>query len=108
MKVKFQKFGFLHASNKIHTIACYDVYSARDVPLGTGVTKPFELNLGIKFAKKYVCRIYPRTGLSLKPLFLGGGVIDSDYRGNISVIFTNFSSGNNEIKKGDRTAQIII
>ena len=53
------------------------------------------------------CRIYPRPGLSLKPPFLGGGVIDSDYRGNISVILTSFSSWTVEINRGDRIAQIM-
>ena len=38
---------------------------------------------------------------------LGGEVTDSDYRGNISVILTNFSSWNGGIKKGDKTAQIM-
>ena len=45
-----------------------------------------------------------------KTLFLGSGVIDSDYRGSISVILTNFSSWSEKkksrIKKGDRFAQI--
>ena len=43
----------------------------------------------------------------MKPLFLGSGVTDSDYRANISVILTNFSLWNVEIKKGDRIAQMI-
>ena len=63
-----------------------------------------EIDLGFKFAKKYVWRIYPRSGLSLKPLFFGGRVIDSDYRGKISVILTNFSSRSVDIKKGDQIA----
>ena len=48
--------------------------------------------------------------MSLKPLFLGGGVIDSDYRGNISVIFTNLPTCHSfavDIKKEDKIAQII-
>ena len=73
--------------------ACFDVYLARNITLGPGVTKSVELVLGIKFAKKYVCRIYLRSSLSFKPIFLGGGgVVDSDYIDNISVILTNFSS----------------
>ena len=43
----------------------------------------------------------------MKPLFLGGRVIDPDYRGNISVILTNVSSWSVDIEKGDRIAQIM-
>ena len=68
-------------------------------------TKP--LDIGFKFSKKLCCRIYPRSGLSLLPTFIGGGVIDSDYRGNISVILTNFASFDVEIKVGDKIAQIM-
>lgn len=91
--------------------ARFDVYSAKSTELGPGVTKTAKLDLGMKFAKKYVCRIYPRPGLSLKLIFLGrgggGGGVDSDYRGNISVILTNLSSWNIKIGRGDRIAQII-
>ena len=94
--------------------ACFDVYSAKSTELGSGVTKTVKLDLGMKFAKKYVCRIYPRPGWSLKLIFLGrggrgggGGGVDSDYRGNISVILTNLSSWNIKIGRGDRIAQII-
>ena len=105
MKVKFKRFSFARVRTKTTPRpASYDVYSARNILVGLGVTNTVEFNLGFKFAKKYVCRIYPRLGLSLKPLFLGGGVADSDYRGNISVILTNFLSWNGDIKKGDKTA----
>ena len=109
MKVKFKRFSSLaHVPTKsTPDSACNDVYSARDVLLGPGATNTVELNFGFKFAKKYVFRIYPRSVLSLKPLFLGGGVIESVYRGNISVILTNFSSRNVKIKKADRIDQII-
>ena len=62
MKVKFKKFSSLaHVPTKStpHS-ACYDVYSARDVQLGPGVTKTVELHLGFKLQKKYICRIYPQ------------------------------------------------
>ena len=109
MKVKFKKFSSLaRVPTKLTPgSACFDIYSARDVLLVPGATNTVELDLGFKFPKKYVCRIYPRPGLSCKLLFLGGGVINSSYRGNISVILTNFSVWNVEIKKGHRIAQII-
>ena len=44
----------------------------------------------------------------MKPVFLGGRVLDSDYRGySYSVIFTNFFSWSVNIEKGDRIAQVM-
>ena len=38
---------------------------------------------------------------------VGGGVIDSDYRGPAVVIFFNFSNRHFEVKEGKRFAQIM-
>ena len=108
MKVKFKRFT---SNVRILTrttpgSACFDVYSAENIMLEPGVRKPIKLDFGMKFAKKYVCRLYPRSDLSLKPLSLGEGVVDSDYRGNVSVILTNFSSWKIDIEQGDRIAQM--
>ena len=54
-----------------------------------------------------MCRIYPRSSLSPLETFIGGGVVDSDYRGNISVILTNFDLSDVNITVGDRIAQIM-
>ena len=74
MKVKFKRFSSLARvpTKSTPDSAYYDVYSATDILLGPGATNTVELDLGFKFAKKYVCRIYGRSGLSLKPLLLGG------------------------------------
>ena len=50
-----------------------------------------------------MCRIYPRSSMSLKGIILGG-VIDSGFRHNISVILTNTSDRIVEIEVGDRIA----
>lgn len=54
-------------------------------------------------------RIAGRSSLALKRMIgIGGGVIDSDYRGNIKVIVFNHHQENIfNIRKGDRIAQII-
>lgn len=46
MKVRFKKFSSLASvSTKVTPDStCYDVYSARDVQLGPGVTKTVDLN----------------------------------------------------------------
>ena len=109
MKVKFKKYRYAAClPTKVTSgSACYDVYSTIDVKLAPGVIKKIALDLGFKFSKRYVCRICPRSSLSVLPTFIGGGAVDSDYRGNISVILTNFHSSDLNIKVGDRIAQIM-
>lgn len=52
--------------------------------------------------------ICERSGLALKGLSVGGGIIDADYRGEIKVILRNSSDMPIRITKGMRIAQIII
>ena len=87
---------------------CYDVYSPVDITIRPGGTEKIPLDIRFKFLKKYVCRAYPRSSMSVLLTFLSGGVIHSDYRGNISIILTNFAASNVEIKNGDRIAQIML
>ena len=47
------------------------------------------------------------ASLSLLPSSVGGGVVDSGYRGNIGVILTNFSASDLNINLGDKIAQIM-
>jgi len=63
----------------------------------------------------YICipdgcygRIAPRSGLAAKnSIHVGGGVIDSDFRGNICVILFNLGPIPLPIAKGARIAQLI-
>ena len=109
MKAKFKRFSS-RARVPILTTpgsACFCVFSSRSVTLEPGVTRKIETDCGLKFPKKYIAKLLPRSGLSLKPVCLGGGVIDSDFRGDIYIILTNFSQRTIEIETGDRIAQLI-
>ena len=57
---------------------------------------------------QYYIRIAPRSGLALKNIDVGAGVVDSDYRGEMKVVLINSSDNSFEVKKGDRIAQLII
>ena len=61
----------------------------------------------MKFSKTYACRLYPHSSLSLKPVTLGGGVIDSDFRGIIFVILAYHSKEIVNIEQGSRIAQML-
>ena len=53
-------------------------------------------------------RIAPRSGLSLKGIDIGAGVIDRDYRGELKILLINASPGTFTVHKGDRVAQLIL
>lgn len=59
----------------------------------------------------YVALLFSRSGLSIKQglgLINGVGVIDSDYRGEMSVPLINHSDATVHIAGGDRIAQLVI
>ena len=93
---------------KLHLVlACFDVFWSRSITLEPSVRKKIETDFRLKFPKKYVAKVLPRTTLSIKPVFLGGGVIDSDFRGNSCVVLTNLSQTTIEVETGDKIAQLI-
>jgi dUTP pyrophosphatase len=108
MKVKL-----IHPNAKVPTrgspgAAGFDLYaveSAVVVPgahvlIATGVC--FEILLG------WYGRVAPRSGLAVKfGINVHAGVIDSDYRGEVSVALINHGDTTWEIKVGDRIAQIV-
>ena len=75
--------------------------------LEPGATRSIETDIGFCFSEKYVGKIYPRSSLSLKSIVLGGGIIDSDYRGNVRVILHNISKKRAEFNTCDCIAQIL-
>lgn len=83
------------------------MFSSRELRLRPGEMKQIPLDVSFKFSKRLCCRIYPKSHLSLLPRFVGEGVIDSGYRGNIGVILTNFGASDLNINLGDKIAQIM-
>ena len=109
MKVKFKRFSSCaHIPQKV-TIgsACYNLFAAKTVLLEPNAMRSLETDIGFCFSKKYAAKIYPRSSLSLRSVFAGGGMIYSDFRGNIHVILSSFSSSRVEINIGDRIGQVL-
>ena len=68
-------------------------------------------NLRVEIPIGYEIQIRPRSGLAAKNgigVLNSPGTIDSDYRGEIKVIFFNFGEDDFIIKRGDRIAQMVL
>lgn len=109
MTVKFKRFSSHARVPEKSTLgpACFDNFSARSVTIKPNKTRSIETDIGLKFSNRYACRLYPRSGLSLKEVILGCGLIDSDFSGNVSVILTNLSEITIEIETGDSIGQML-
>ena len=79
--------------------------------LHAGETALILTGYAIALPAGYEAQVRPRSGLAIKHrigIMNSPGTIDSDYRGEIKVILTNFGSGDFTIRRGDRIAQMII
>ena len=89
--------------------AGYDLHSCEEGIIKANSMGKIDIGISLVIPPNHYGRIAPRSGLTLNySLNVGAGVIDSDYRGVISVIL--FNHGNKDFKYniGDRIAQIII
>lgn len=89
-----------------------DIYAAVDEPV---IIEPLSTvliptNIAIELETGYECQVRSRSGLAIKHgLFAlnAPGTIDSDYRGEIKIILSNFGKEPYTVNRGDRIAQIV-
>ncbi|NMB66285.1 MAG: dUTP diphosphatase [Spirochaetes bacterium] len=114
MKVRFKKLS----ENAITPMkaykgdACFDLYASwvavnvakEYIKYGTGIA--------IEIPEGYVGLVFPRSSIVNTPFILKNsvGVIDSGYRGEITVVFTNVKTIDplRGYREGERIAQILI
>ncbi len=85
----------------------YDVYSTDDYTLHPHLITKIPLDISIQPPPGTYIQIMSRSGLALRGITVLAGVIDPDYRGNITVLLHNNSSIPILIKYGDQVAQIL-
>ena len=99
----------------------YATASAAGMDLMAAITKPLVLSPGerrlvptgfaFEIPDGFEGQVRPRSGRALREgitLVNSPGTIDSDYRGEISVIVINLGQDDVTIKRGDRIAQMVI
>ncbi len=79
-----------------------DIYPGEHKQIGTGVR--------IEIPEGYYGMIVPRSGLGSQGFALRNtvGIIDSDYRGEIMLMVTNYGKSPLKINKNDRIAQLLL
>ena len=90
-----------------------DVFAAveGDTVLKPGTTSLIPTGFAIALPAGYEAQVRPRSGLAVKHqvgIMNSPGTIDSDYRGEVKIVLTNFGTGDFTVRRGDRIAQMVI
>ena len=85
----------------------FDVQSIKTTTIQPGEVVKLPTGLSTAFPKSMYLRIAPRSSLSSMNITVEGGVVDSDYRGEIKVMLRNNGSTAFVIPKGHKIAQFI-
>ena len=109
MQIKFKKIlpeAVVPKKGTEHS-AGYDLTAVSVTYLPSGHIK-YGTGIAVEIPKGYVGLLFPRSSVYKTGTMLANsvGVIDADYRGEISVIFNHCSERSYQV--GDRVAQLII
>lgn len=90
-----------------------DLYACLDAPLNVepGTTVWIPTGLAMEIPKGCAGLVYARSGMACKKGLAPAnkvGVIDSDYRGPVTVVLHNHGSEAQTISHGERIAQLVI
>ena len=87
-----------------------DIHSDEDVVVRAGSRASVRTGISMEIPDGYECQIRPRSGLALRHgviVFNTPSTIDSDYRGELSVLLHNSSSEDFHVTHGMRIAQLV-
>ena len=109
MKIEFLRFSSsaITPTQDTKDSAFFDLYSVENVIVPADSMNIVKTDIGFKIPTGYFGKIYGRSSLAIRCTEVSGGVIDSDYRGPVSVTFFNFSNKSIEIENVRRFCQIV-
>ena len=86
-----------------------DLFSAKTILIPSRGRRMVPTDIAIQLPKGTYGRIAPRSGMAVRhSIGVGGGVIDNDFTGNVTVILFNHGEQMFRVEKGDRIAQLIL
>ena len=84
---------------------------AGELTIAPGQTVLVPTGFRIELPAGHEAQVRPRSGLAAKHgvgILNSPGTIDSDYRGEVKVILTNFGPAPFTVRRGDRIAQMVV
>ena len=116
MKVKLvSEYAQLPTRGKVNSdlpqvSAGLDLYCPFSVTIPADSKRQIPLGVAVEIPPNHMGLLTPRSSMSKTPLRCANsvGVIDADYRGELSIAYENISCSDYMIFRGDRIVQLII
>ena len=93
---------------KSNGAAGYDIYSDEETTIQPSEYKLVSTGIAMTVPPGTYGQLAPRSGLAVKGIHVGAGVIDRDYTGEVKVLLFNLSKDTITLEKHERVAQIIL
>lgn len=87
-----------------------DLYCPFSVTIPADSKRQIPLGVAVEIPQDHMGLLTPRSSMSKTPLRCANsvGIIDEDYRGEISIVYENVSCKDYTIARGDRIAQLVV
>lgn len=109
LKVKKLNNSAILPSQPYQGDAGFDLYTNEEVTLKPGERIRIKTGIALSIPEGYVGLIWDKSSVGVsRGVTTLGGVIDSGYRGEITVGVINLSGEKQTFEKGDKVAQILI
>ena len=95
-------------ARKSSKAAGHDICALEQVVLPARGSVLVSTGIAIQLPEGCYGQIAPRSGLSMKGIDVGAGVIDEDYRGEIKVLLRNSSDEEVRLDSSERIAQLLV
>jgi len=106
------KIARLHAAAKMPTrgssgAAGFDLSASEDVTVPARGRVAVPTGIAVQAPPDTYARVAPRSGLAVRGIDVGAGVVDADYTGEVKVVLINATDAPFAVRAGDRVAQLI-
>lgn len=88
--------------------AGYDLHACEPALVAPGGWACVDTGLAVQVPPGTYGRIAPRSGLAVRGVAVGAGVVDADYRGAVKVLLFNHGPEPLPVAPGDRIAQLVL
>lgn len=88
--------------------AGYDLCASEDSLIEANGHQLVATGIAMQCPEGTYARVAPRSGLAVRGIHVGAGVVDHDYRGEVKVLLVNLGKEAFQVQAGDRIAQLIL